>query len=116
MMDAAALVQRIPKTVVSGGAVVGQGAGVVKADAALPGVGTAVRVDDVTGGLITDPGMEPDGSASFSPPRFIGSDDLRVLDRVRDFLIRGSQFVGGAEHDACRGAGVEVQAVGCPEA
>src|ERR1700676_385884 len=73
-MSHAQLLQRLLKTVVGGGAVADQPAGVVKADDFLQGVSTAVRVDDVTGGLITDPGMKPDESASVAPTSFIGSD------------------------------------------
>src|SRR5436190_12983007 len=102
-MSHALLVPRLLETVIAGGAVVDQGAGVVTADDFLQGVGTAVRVDDITGGLVTDPGMKPDRSASVAPARFVGRDDLRVLDRLFDFLINGLQFVGGPEHDTSGG-------------
>jgi hypothetical protein len=114
-MGHAALVQRLAKTVVRGGAVVDQSAGVVKADDLLECVGTAVRVDDITSGLVTNPGMEPDRAAAVAPAGFIGADDLGRLDRVLDFLVSAVQFVGGAEHDAGRGAGPYVDAVGLLE-
>src|ERR1700756_3870456 len=75
----AQLLQRVLETVVGGGAVAEQGAGVVDANDFLQGVGTAVRVDDITSGLVTDPGVEPDEASIFSPPRFIGSNAFGVL-------------------------------------
>src|SRR5580704_13251853 len=114
-MSHALLVQRLRKTVIGGGAVVDQSAGVVQTDDFLQSVCTAVRVNDITGGLVTDPSMKPDGSAPFAPTRFVRGDDLGVLDRLLDFLINRLQLVGGPEDDACRGAGLNVDAVGFPE-
>src|SRR5271154_4732272 len=111
-MSHALLVQRLVKTVISRGAVVDQSAGVVQTDDFLQSVGTAVRVNDITGGLVTDPGMKPDGSASVAPPCFIGGDDLGVLDRLLDFLINRLQLGGGPQHDTSRRAGLDVDAVG----
>ena len=111
-MSHALLVQRLQKTVIGGGAVVDQSAGVVQTDDFLQGVGTAVWVNDITGGLVSDPGMKPDGSASVAPPRFIRGDDLGILDGLLDFLVNRLQLVGSPQHDACGRAGLDVDAVG----
>src|SRR5580698_7510809 len=114
-MSHALLVQRLRKTVIGRGAVVDQSAGVVQTDDFLQGVGTAVWVNDITGGLVSDPAMEPDESASVAPARFIRGDDRGGLGRLLDFLVNRLQLVGGPEHDACRGAGLDVDAVGLLE-
>ena len=67
-MSHALLVQRLHKTVIGGGAVVDQSAGVVQTDDFLQSVCTAVRVNDITGSPVSDPGMEPDGSAPLRHP------------------------------------------------
>src|SRR5271168_5224281 len=111
-MSHALLVQRLQKTVIGGGAVVDQSAGVVQTDDFLQSICTAVRVNDITGGLVSDPGMEPDESASVAPPRFIRGDDLGVRDRLLDLLVNRLQFVGGPQYDACRRTGLNIDAVG----
>ena len=114
-MTHAQLMNRVLETIVGGGAIADQGAGVVKADDFLQSICTAARVDDITGGLVTDPGVEPDESSAFSPARFIGSDERGVLDRLFDFLVNGLQLVSGPKYDACRRAGLDVDAVGLLE-
>ena len=89
------LVQRHHETVVRGGAVVAQGAGEIKPDDLLQGVGTILRVDGITGGLRTDPRVKPDRSACVTPARFVGRDHRSVLDRLPDFGIRRFEFAGG---------------------
>src|SRR5580658_8178539 len=111
-MSHALLVQRLQKTIIGGGAVVDQSAGVVQTDDFLQSVCTAVRVNDITGGLVSDPGMKPDGSTPVAPPRFIRGDDLGILERLFDFAMDRLQLVGRSKNDARCGAGLDVDAVG----
>ena len=55
--------------------------------------------DDVAGGVVTNPGVEPGGVPSDTPPRFVGGDLVRGSQPVLDLGVSGSQPSAGAQHD-----------------
>ena len=64
-----------------------QNARPVRADHPLQDFGTAFRVDTVSGGPVTDPGVEPGRVPSNVPPRLVGRDLLGSPHLTKDELV-----------------------------
>lgn len=107
-MAHALLVDRLGKTrFIRGGPIVNQGAGVIDADYLLQNEAASPSVDSITGGLITNPGVQPNGMPADAPTGFIRDDNFRFLERFLDFLVSGLESVGDAQDDLGAGAAAQ---------
>ena len=95
----ALLVDRLLEPVVRGEPVVAQDARPVPADHPLQDVGTALGVDGVRGGPVTDPGVEPGRVPSDPPPRLVGRDLLGRPHLVEDQVVVRFQAGRGPQVD-----------------
>src|SRR5262245_58716885 len=99
------------ESIVTGPAIMHQGAGPVDTQDALQSVAAALWADVVAGEAVgTDPTVEPDSAASDTPARFIGRHEVRLGKFGLDLRVGWLQTLAGAEHDLGASAAAEVDA------
>lgn len=107
MVDAL-LMDGVLETFVGRITIVSHAARPVDADDFFQNIGTALRVDGVEGcSIITDPPVEPGGSASDTPTGFIGSQMFGIDDSLFDLLVNRLEDLARPHDDLSTGAAGE---------
>src|SRR4051794_8243987 len=97
--------------IVTGPAIVDQGARPIDTDNTLQRHRTTLRVDAIAGGAIdTGPSVKPERVTADPPAGFIRGNDFGVLEMLLDFLVGRPQPLTGPEHDLRRSATAEIDA------